>query len=452
MISRNLDQFIENHYSNSKSALLLTGARQVGKTFAIRKYAEKAKLNLVEINFYEDKNAQSIFTNAQDAKEVLLRISAYTRQDLIEGKTLIFFDEVQDFAEIITWIKFLVDDGRYKYALSGSLLGVTLKDISSVPVGYMAVQSVYPLDIEEFARALGVSEQVLASIQEAWENRTAVDNVVHNSMLKVIQLYLIVGGMPAAVQAYLDTNNIQNVKNKQDEILKLYKWDIAKYDPEHKLYLDEIFELIPSELNAKNKRFILKNLNEHRQFSRHENGFIWLRDAGVALPSYNVEEPKVPLKLNENRSLFKLFQNDVGLLAAQYSDGIALKILSGETNINYGAIYENLVAQELKAHGWNLYYYNSKKLGEVDFLLEKDNETTPVEVKSGKDYYRHTALKNIMECKEFDIQNAIVLCNDNLHVKDNVLYAPIYMLMFIKKNKSQTEPIIYHLDISPLQQ
>ena len=313
----------------------------------------------------------------------------------------------------------------------------------------MAVEDVYPLDLREFAEALGVSEEVLSSIEKAWNEHTLVDEVVHDSMLRIVTLYLLIGGMPAAVQTYLDTNDMHAVRKKQEEILTLYHWDIAQYDPDNKLYIDEIFSLIPSELNAKNKRFILKDMNEHRQFNRMENGFIWLKDAGVALPTYNVSEPVTPLKLSEQRSLFKLFQNDVGLLAAQYADGIALQMLSGDVNINCGAIYENLVAQELMAHGWDLRYFNSKKQGELDFVLEQDDEIIPLEVKSGKDYQRHSALSNVMKNKDYGIGRAIVLSNKNVSVKDRTLYAPIYMTMFLRKRVSE-EPLIYKVDMKGL--
>ena len=449
MIERRLDKIIENHYANSKSALLLTGARQVGKTFAIRHYAQQAKLNLLEINFHEDNEAYRIFDGAKNAEEVLFRLSAYYHRSLEKGKTLIFFDEVQKYPEVVTWIKFLVDEGSFRYALSGSLLGVTLKDLRSVPVGYMAVEDVYPLDLREFAEALGVSAEVLSILEKAWIEHTSVDEVVHESMLRVVTLYLLVGGMPAVVQTYLDTNDMHAVRKKQEEILTLYHWDIAQYDPENKLYIDDIFSLIPSELNAKNKRFILKDMNEHRQFSRMENGFIWLRDAGVALPTYNVSEPVAPLRLSENRSLFKLFQNDVGLLAAQYAEGIALKMLSGEVNINYGAIYENLVAQELSAHGWNLRYFNSKKQGELDFVLEQDDEIIPIEVKSGKDYQRHAALSNVMSSENFGIHRAFVFSNKNVSIRDNVVYVPIYMTMFLRKQTSDS-PLIFKMDMNAL--
>lgn len=446
MIQRKLGKLIENHFDNSKSALLLKGARQVGKTFAIRRYAEEKSLKLVEINFFQDPLAKSIFDGARDVKEVLLRLSAYTHDELEPGKTLVFFDEVQKVPEIVTWIKFLVDEGSYRYALSGSLLGVEIKHIKSVPVGYMDVIDVYPLDLEEFSRAVGISDKVIEHIRLAWENKTEVDVVVHDTMMRVVMLYLLVGGMPAAVQAYIDTNNMQIVQQKQKEILELYRWDISQYDSDNKLFINDIFELLPSELDAKNKRFVLKSLNEHSRFSRYENGFVWLKDAGVALPTYNVSAPTAPLKLEEQRNLFKLFQNDVGLLAAQYADGTALSILSGESCINFGAIYENLVAQELKTHGYNLYYFNSKKQGEVDFLLEDDMHIIPLEVKSGKDYERHRALSNIMDYAPYDLEEAYILTSDNVKRSGKLCYLPVYMIMFMCKKRTSSS-MVYKLEI-----
>ena len=429
-------------FQGNSASLLLTGARQTGKTFAVRKFARDSGLELVEINFYEDSQAITIFEGAKDADDVLFRLSAYTNTVLNPGNTLIFFDEIQKFPDIVTWIKFLVEEGSYKYALSGSLLWVELKNIRSVPVGYMSVIYVYPLDMEEFFRAVGVSDAVLDSVELAFSEKRPVDRVVHDSLMRLVGIYLVVGGMPAAVQAYIDTNNLQNVNARQADIMRLYKWDISQYDPGQKLGINEMFDLIPSELNACNKRFVLKRLNEHARFQKYENGFIWLKDAGAALPVYNVSEPVSPLKLNEERNLFKLFQNDVGLLSSQYSDGIALRIIRGEVNVNYGAVYENLTAQELSAHGFSLYYFNSKKLGELDFVLETSDGVVPVEVKSGKDYERHNALKNVLACDNYGIRNAIVLTNDNLRTSGRVTYMPIYMLMFIRKNAASSPQIV----------
>lgn len=446
MLNRHIDSIIERHYTTTSKALLLTGARQTGKTYAIRRYAKQAGLQLVEMNFVLQPETKNIPRGAANVQELLLRISAFANKPLVPGKTLIFFDEIQDYADIMTWVKALVDEGRFRYALSGSLLGLELQNIRSVPVGYMDEYQMYPLDFEEFIRNIGVSDEVITSVREAWEQQKAVDAYIHEKLMRLFNLYLIVGGMPAAAQKYVDTNDLQLVIREQQAILTLYKKDIAKYDPDNKLYINDIFELIPSELNAKNKRFILKNLNEHIKFSRHENNFVWLRDADMALPTYNVEEPRVPLKLNELRNLFKLFQNDVGLLASQYAGGIQLQILQGDVCINNGAIYENAVAQELHAHGWKLRYFNSKKQGEVDFLLEQDSEIIPLEVKSGKDYQRHIALNNLLTNAEYHIHRAIVFSNENVSVTGNVLYAPIYMTMFLHYRK-QESPIIYHPEL-----
>lgn len=446
MLSRKLDNYIEKHYANNKSALLLKGARQVGKTSAIRKYAEKHKMNLIEINFYEDKSARNIFDGAQNAKDILLRISAHTKRKTSLSNTMIFFDEVQKCPNVITWIKFLVDEGSCRYALSGSLLGVELQDIESVPVGYMAVKEVFPFDLEEFSLCLGLSEKVLESVNEAYNMRVPVDPIIHNALIKMVHLYLVVGGMPAAVKAYIQTNDLNVVEEKQKEILELYKWDIAQYEQDKKLEIGEIFNLIPSELDAKNKRFILKNLNEFARFSRYENSFLWLKNAGVAIPTLNIQEPKISFKLNEQRNLFKLFQNDVGLLSSQYASGIQLKLLQGEIKQNYGAIYENLVAQELFCHGFagddhELHYFNSKKQGEIDFIIAQSGKVIPIEVKSGKDYHRHNALTNVLSDSNYDIDFAYVLTDENVQVDEKRIYLPIYMLMFIQKASVQEKQI-----------
>lgn len=450
MINRDLDYIIENHFNISKTALLLTGARQTGKTYAIRKYAKKKNLDLVEINFLEDTEASNIFKGVRNAKEILQRISAWCNRSLQPGKTLIFFDEIQRCREVVTMIKFLVDDGTYNYALSGSLLGVELNDIRSVPVGYMAVEEVFPISFMEFSKALGVSDAILESLRKSWKEQTEIDEVVHNSMMKILQLYLIVGGMPAVVQCYLDTNDLMKVLIKQKEIVTLYRWDISQYDKDKKLNIKEIFDLIPSELDSKNKRFILKKLNERARFSRYEDAFLWLKDAGVALPTYNIEEPRIPLKLNELRNLFKLFFNDVGLLASQYASGFAFKILSGETTINFGSVFENFIAQELKAKEYPLFYFNSKKQGELDFVIEDDGEVIPIEVKSGKDYERHNALKNVMANKEYGIKKAYVFCQGNIKKENNVIYFPIYMVMFLRKEEKIPQSNIYKIDLAGL--
>lgn len=447
MLKRKIDKYIKDYYETTRNALLITGARQIGKTYSVRRFGKSFK-NFVEINFIETPEAVELFKGAKSSNDILLRLSALTSVPLVKGETLIFFDEVQQCPDIVTAIKFLVEDGSYRYILSGSLLGVELKDLRSEPVGYMGVKEMYPLDFEEFISCVGINGTVIDSLREAWLNRTAVDTFVHNKIMELFRLYLIVGGMPAAVSKYIESNNLQEVMTVQQDIIRLYKRDIAKYDPNNKLYIEEIFNLIPPELNAKNKRFILKRLNEHTKFDRVENSFLWLTNAGVALPVYNIEEPKVPLLLARSRNLFKLFQSDIGLLASQYAEGIQMRIIKGDKDINFGSIYENAVAQELTAHGITPYYYNNKKRGELDFVIELNGKILPIEVKSGKDYETHRALSNVMSCDEYNLSEAVVFNNDNLQVTGKVIYAPIYMVMFIEKDI--TAPTYYKIDLSGL--
>lgn len=448
MLKRKIDHYIKQYYESNRNALLITGARQIGKTYSIREFGKSFE-SFIEINFVERPEAVEVFRGAKGSTDILLRLSAMTTIPLIKGETLIFFDEVQKCPDIVTFIKFLVDEGSYRYILSGSLLGIELKDLRSEPVGYMGVKDMYPLDFEEFISCVGINEMIIDSLRNAWEKREAVDEFIHSKIMELFRLYLVVGGMPAAVSKYIESNNLQAVLTVQQDVIKLYKRDIAQYDPDNKFYIEEIFNLIPPELDAKNKRFILKHLNENAKFERYQNSFLWLTNAGVALPVYNIEEPKMPLLLARSRNLFKLFQNDIGLLAAQYAEGIQLRIIQGKKDINFGSIYENVVAQELVAHGIVPYYYNNKRRGELDFVIELDGKVLPIEVKSGKDYETHRALSNILDCEEYEFPEAVVFCNNNLRVQSKLVYAPIYMVMFLEKNN--TAPTYYKVDLSGLQ-
>lgn len=452
MIKRKKENEMQNYLLNNKRALLVTGARQVGKTFTIRKVGKACFEHFVEVNFVERTEALKLFEEAEGTQDLLLRLSAFTNRKLVPGKTLIFFDEVQECKEMVTAVKFLVEEGSYKYVMSGSLLGVELNDLRSVPVGYLDEMEMYPLDLEEFANALGISDDVIAHLRECFVQHKPVDAFIHGRMLDLVRHYLLIGGMPAVVQKYLDTNNLKSVLEQQRGIIRTYKRDITKYDAGHKLQIEEIYDLIPAELNAKNKRFTLKELGEKARFARYEGGLLWLNDAGVAIPTYNVEEPKVPLLLNKQRNLFKLFLNDVGLLAAMYGDNIQLRLLSGDNYINYGAVYENFVAQELNAHGFanghGLYYFNSKKQGELDFVIEYNGAVLPIEVKSGKNYERHRALSNVVRNEQYAVNQAFVFCQDNVSVREKAVYLPIYMLMFL--DQPELDDLIVKFDLTGL--
>lgn len=450
MLQRKITERIEAFYRNHpQKALMIIGARQVGKSYIIEDYAKKHYQSVIKVDLIENPDYVSLFSKAKSAEEILLRLSVLFGDRMIPGKTMIFFDEVQECRELITQIKYLVQDGTYDYILSGSLLGTVFKDIVSVPVGYMDIIEMYPLDFEEFAAANGVGSKVIDALRNSFEKKQSVDAFLHERMMSLFELYLIVGGMPAAVSAYLETKNLRKVAEEQSAIIRLYRRDISKYDANNRLYLNEIFDLIPSELNAKNKRFILKSLNEHARFDKYYDSFLWLKNAGVAIPANVVDEPQVPLVLSKNQNLFKLFSNDVGLLAAQYGNEIQLRILQHETAMNFGAIYENVAAEELAAHGYAIYYYNSKKFGEIDFVIEENGKVILIEIKSGKDYYRHNAMDHVLNHEPYGIEDGYVFCNGNVECAGKVTYYPIYMLMFLQKKELPAE-IMYDADFSDL--
>lgn len=448
MLTRTVDRILIDHFKISKTALLIEGARQIGKTFSIRQFGKKFK-TYIEINFIEQPEAISLFKDLSNTKDLLARLSLFTKQKLIKRDTLIFFDEVQICPEVITYIKFLVDEGSYNYILSGSLLGIEINDLRSVPVGYLTIKRMFPLTFREFALNLGLNSSILENLETSFKEKKPVDDFIHKKMMELFRVYLVVGGMPAAVNRYIETNNLNEVIDIQNQIVNLYKKDITQYDKNNKLAIAQIFELIAPQLNSQNKRFIIKDIKSGVKFDRYENSFLWLKDAGFALPVYNVETPKIPLKLSKSRSLFKLFMSDVGLLASEYSQGIQLKIISGDDKLNYGAIFENYIAQELTACEHDLYYYNNKKRGELDFLIEYDGEVLPIEVKSGKDYKVHRSLSNIMDCGEFNLNRALIFNNSNLKVEGKLTYAPIYMAMFLKQ-EIKDEDSIYKIDLSEL--
>lgn len=448
MLTRTVDRILIDHFKISKTALLIEGARQIGKTFSIRQFGKKFK-TYIEINFIEQPEAISLFKDLNNTKDLLARLSLFTKQKLIKRDTLIFFDEVQICPEVITYIKFLVDEGSYNYILSGSLLGIEINDLRSVPVGYLTIKRMFPLTFREFALNLGLNSSILENLETSFKEKKPVDDFIHKKMMELFRVYLVVGGMPAAVNRYIETNNLNEVIDIQNQIVNLYKKDITQYDKNNKLAIAQIFELIAPQLNSQNKRFIIKDIKSGVKFDRYENSFLWLKDAGFALPVYNVETPKIPLELSKSRSLFKLFMSDVGLLASEYSQGIQLKIISGDDKLNCGAIFENYIAQELTACEHDLYYYNNKKRGELDFLIEYDGEVLPIEVKSGKDYKVHRALSNIMDCGEFNLNRALIFNNSNLKVEGKLTYAPIYMAMFLKQ-EIKDEDSIYKIDLSEL--
>lgn len=445
MLERKIEKSIIQWSKESKKALLIDGARQVGKTFIIRNSLKNENCHFIEFNILNTPEIIPLLKDSNTVDEMITNLSLFTDQPFIKGETFIFFDEIQEFKELATKIKFWVDEGSFRYVFSGSLLGVELKNIKSAPVGYLKTLTMYPLDFEEFLQIYNFTDDLKKSLYKSFVDRTPVNEEVHKRMMNIFNMYLNVGGMPAAVSKFKETKNLNDVILEHEDIVLQYKKDFTRYESDDKkLLLTKIYDLIPAELNSNNKRFNFSDIKQGLRYERSENSFVWLASAGVALPTYNVSSPSLPLLLNEKSSLFKLFLSDVGMLTSLYGRATKLQLLSNNEDINNGALYENVVAQELKAHGFKLYYYNSKKFGELDFVIEYNGAVLPIEVKSGKSYQRHSALNNVIEMSEYPIEEAFVFSNYNIEQKGKLVYYPIYMLMFI--NEQNIELPIIELD------
>ncbi|MBR4790440.1 MAG: ATP-binding protein [Treponema sp.] len=434
---RKCEKFIREWYKNGdKKALLVKGARQVGKTHAIRSVMKAEKADLFEINLIETPAAIDVLKTANTVEELVMGFSTLSSQKIQKGKTIIFIDEVQKYKEMITKIKFFVEEGSYRYILSGSLLGIELTNLSSAPVGYMTTLEMFPLDFEEFLQITNIDESTIKSLQTSFENRTPIMEAVNQKMLDLFTRYLVIGGMPEAVSKFADTGNVNDVMQIHTDIQNLYKLDFTQYEAQDKrLVISNAYELIPSELLKQNRRYIVTDLQKGLHFERVQNTFLWLKNAGVALTVFNSTEPRVPLRLNEKSSLFKLYFSDVGMLTSEYGMSTKTMLLTKNQNLNAGGIYENAIAQELTSKGFKLYYYNSNRLGELDFVIEYNNKALPIEVKSGKDYTLHSAMNNCLTNPEYQMEEGFVFANCNISQKGKITYFPVYMVMFLQKMK-----------------
>lgn len=456
-MKRKIDSILDDWLKNRKQAILLFGARQVGKTHSLRECFNRNGAPYVEINFGRNKIALELFAKLKDENDFYVKLSLVCKGQLKEGKTFVFLDEIQEvynyrrelekkdpelyFSTVdpITLIKGLVEENRFRYALSGSLLGINLSGIASNPVGYLDSYTMYPMDFEEFLWANGVGAEAISYLKEKFEKLEKMDETIHQSFLDFYRRYVLVGGMPEAVATYCDSKNIAAVQTVQKQILKGYRADIQKYAPvEQKLLIAETFDNIPNELNRKDKHFRKSNL-DYPDAKNLDLGdaFLWLTNAGVALPVYNVSEPVYPLRLNEQRKTLKLFSNDIGLLCSQLVDRDgAIKIIEGDSSLNFGAPYENVVAQELFAHFEAApHYLNSKKYGEIDFLIQRKGEVLPLEIKSGSPnkngLFAHKALDNVLGTYP-NIKKAYVLSQGNIAKEGkNIVLLPFYMSMFL---------------------
>ena len=440
---------IEEWLKSSDKALLVTGARQIGKTWLIREEIAKSGYRKFEVNFIDQPDLVDYLNVKMSADEFLVKLKMIMPEDCKPQETVVFFDEIQKCPEIVTKIKFLVEEGSFKYVMSGSLLGVELKGIASVPVGYLTVLRMYPMDFEEFMIANNVSKTTLEMLKEKFETCQPVDEFIHQKLLSLFFIYLIVGGMPDAVKTYIATKDIREVDKVQRDIVALYKEDFSQYESEDKkLKLISIYDIIPAELNKQNKKFVFTMLNKELKFDRYENSFLWLKDAGVALPVYNVEAPVIPLKASKSSNVFRLFSNDTGLLTSAYPAETKLELINKNSEVNNGAHFENAVAQQLTANGLEPYFCKKKNIGELDVLVELGGKVVPIEVKSGKAYKAHKALDNFMKIPDYHIEKAYVLSVANVEQEGTVIYLPIYMCYLLKERK--IGKLIVNLDMEGL--
>ena len=437
MLKRKVYQkLLEWKRSPGKKALCLTGARQTGKSTIAREFGHNEYECVIEINFIEHPEYKSDFS-LPDPDRILLLAASHADVTVVPGNTLLILDEIQECPEARTAVKFLVENGTVDILETGSLLGVILHEVRSYPVGFEQIEPMFPLDFEEFLWAVGTKQETIQYLHDCYTNLEPVAESLHSRFLELYYRYLIIGGMPEAVQMYVNTLNLSDVNMVQKRIMDLYRLDIIKYaKDEEKIRISGIFDSIPAQLDEKNKRFILTKVRKTARMERYENSFLWLKEAGVALPSYNLSELKLPLLLNEKRNLFRLFLCDTGLLASTFSAEIQYQILQGNLQINFGAVVENAVAQALVSKELSLHYYDNKKT-ELDFVVQQGSSLDILEIKSGNDYGSHPSLTRVLASHDSEIRQAIVVCKGNLQKSENILYLPFYMLMFYQQKDAQ---------------
>ena len=438
MLFRKISSVIESHLqSDSDKILLIDGARQVGKTYIIRYVGQKLFPNFIELNMVEDSIGDRLFANTRTVEDFYLQVSMLAGEKMkSKSDTLIFIDEIQAYPHLLTLLKFLRQDNRFTYIASGSLLGVTLAQTTSIPIGSIRTVSMYPLDFEEFLYANGMNEAVISSLKSKFDRLESLDESTHNKMMDLFRKYLLVGGLPDAVNTYIAEKNIRSVREIQSEIHDYYAADASKYDTERKLKIRKIYDLIPSNLENKKKRVVAQSIEgkKGKTFNDYQDEFEYLISAGIALNVQAISNPVFPLIQSTGKNLLKLYLNDVGILTCILYGSNIRAILDDQRSINLGSVYESVVASELIAHGHKLFYYDNRNKGEVDFLIDDYDSLScvPIEVKSGKDYTVHSALNNFVQNEDYNIKKAYVLSNNReITTNGKIAYLPIYFAMFL---------------------
>jgi predicted AAA+ superfamily ATPase len=415
-----------------RTALLVKGARQVGKSTSIELFGKENYKSVVKINFVERDDASSAFEGSLDANTVLRKLSALGFGPFIDGETLVFFDEIQMCPNARTAIKFLVQDGRYDYIESGSLLGINYKDVRSYPVGFEKRLDMYPLDFEEYLWAKNVGGDVIAYLRECCKDKKAVDPVIHDQMMRLFREYIYIGGMPGVVAVSLKNPDIAAAIDEQNALLQGYRDDVAKYADASKTLARNMFDAIPAQLAKATKRFILADIDKRATSDKYKDAAQWLVDAGVVYQCFQLSALELPLGFRAKLNMYKLYMLDTGLLCAEVMDGIQKALIFDDLTINEGGVAENAVASALAARGIPLYYYDKNSRAELDFVFKDGNKISIIEVKSGKEYKKHAALDHAAAVFGGNLARRIVLSKFNVEESgDGITYLPIYMAAFL---------------------
>lgn len=452
MLYRKIRSYIADYLnSDEDKILLIEGARQIGKSYIIRNAGTEYYANYVEINFVADDEGDRIFKNVRTTDDFYLKLSmvAGTRLDRYDN-TLVFIDEIQHYPQFLTMLKFLREEHRYRFISSGSLLGIALKGTVSIPVGSVIIKKMYQLDFEEFLIANDFGSEAIGHLRKSFEQKQSLSPEIHDKVLGLFKRYLLVGGMPDAVNEYLATHNIVKVREAQEAIRLLYGIDASRYEETtaRKLFIRRIYDMIPSQMENKKKRIVAKDIRDRKgdRFSNYIEEFEYLISSGISIASHAISNPKYPLAESQQKNLLKLYMNDVGILSSQLYQYNVQPVLNDMDSINLGSLYESAVAQELKAHYNKLFYYDNKQKGEVDFLVDDSSTMSvlPIEVKSGKDYTIHSALDNLMAVQDYHIVSSVVLSNEReIRTKGNINYLPIYHVMFMENRIPEKENLYF---------
>jgi len=431
MLKRKIyDNLVQWKKRSDKLCLLVKGARQVGKTFIIELFARENYKHFVSINFVQNPAYKTIFDGDLDAMTLIKQISLRVPgAKLIPGESLIFLDEIQDCPRARTALKFLAQDKRFDIIASGSMLGINYKDVPSYPVGYVEYLEMHSLDFEEFLWANGMLPESIDDLKEYFDQKKTVPPAIHERLMELFKEYIVVGGMPRAVNEFINTHNFANVLKIQKAIISDYTDDITKYaEGTEKTKARACFLSIPKHLSKDYKKFQYSIVERGGTARKFGGSLMWLFDAGIINFCYNLSIPELPLEGNAKSDIFKVYMCDTGILMAMLEGGSQEDIIDGNLGIYKGAIYENIIADIFAKSGKKLYYFEHNGKIEIDFFIRQNNTATAIEVKSA-DNTKSKSMEAIIT--KYGVKHGIKLSTKNVGGAEHFDSLPLYMAMFL---------------------